>query len=240
MRRTAILVFAFLVIAGWSLIPGSRAYAACTVADSGGFDVSPLTTPGFTAAVGDTIIIQMTHTGTQVSAELRFGVTTVAQINNSPDGLTLTYVVPGGGAGTYDAFLSDNEGDPTPGTTTFYTVSVCPPGSVVAGVVDPGFVPGDDRENPQPWAPVVIYCREVGIVIYDVGADSKGTLVLLATQAQIDAVGDSPAQNTVIASAQASRGPLTLYRLTGGEFQVVTADLDPAKTYSFTWDGCED
>ncbi len=73
----------------------------------------------------------------------------------------------------------------------------------------------DDRINPDPIAPVAIYCRPTGIEILSIDGQGNGHFALLATQNQINAVG-TPSRNTLIAAG----GGIGLFRLTSGEFQV--------------------
>jgi hypothetical protein len=61
--------------------------------------------------------------------------------------------------------------------------------------------PGDDRLNRDPGQPPALYCRNQGDVqsYYVDPANSKGTLALLITKAEIDAVIQAkPAANTLI------------------------------------------
>jgi LysM repeat protein len=69
--------------------------------------------------------------------------------------------------------------------------------------------------NPDPAAPVAIYCRSDGIHVYNVDRTGRGSLAFVASYNQINAVG-IPSVNTLIASG----GGVGLYRLTSGEFQV--------------------
>jgi hypothetical protein len=73
----------------------------------------------------------------------------------------------------------------------------------------------DNRINPDPIAPVAIYCRPNGIEILSIDGQGNGHFALLATQNQINAVG-IPARNALIAAG----GGVGLFRLTSGEFQV--------------------
>jgi LysM repeat protein len=84
-----------------------------------------------------------------------------------------------------------------------------------AGQPGPPFMPGDDRLNLDPAAPVAIYCRPNGIHVFTIDRFGKGTLAFIASFNQINAVG-IPSVNTLIASG----GGVGLFRLTSGEFQV--------------------
>lgn len=206
------------------------AQAACNTL-SGSFLTSPITTAAFSAAVGDIITVTVANpgAGVLVSAELSRGGTTVATRFNVLNSLTLSYTVTT--AGSYDVFINDNEGLPTGTTTWSVTVGIgCAGGA--------GFNPGDGRLNVDAGAPVALYCQSDGILILDIDSSGKGVNPFFVSQAEIDAVDSSPAANTVIASGVVSRGYITLYRLTSGEFQLVTVDQDPSKTYNFIFDGC--
>jgi LysM repeat protein len=73
----------------------------------------------------------------------------------------------------------------------------------------------DNRINPDPVAPVAIYCLPNGIEILTIDGQGNGHFAFRATQNQINAVG-IPTRNTLIAAA----GGVGLFRLTSGEFQV--------------------
>ncbi len=95
----------------------------------------------------------------------------------------------------------------------------------------------DDRVNCEPQATAILYCRSNGVHVYGVDRDSQGTLAFVAAFAVIDALGVPPA-NTLLASGSGPAGPVALYRLSSGEFQLVSADFEPGKTYNFIWEGC--
>jgi hypothetical protein len=96
------------------------------------------------------------------------------------------------------------------------------------------FDPGDGRVKPDAGAPVAIYCRDYGIDVYRIHPDSTGTLAFTATNAEIERVGDTPAEHTLIDSA----GNIRLYRLTTGEFQVNAGPDAEGKEYVLTWAEC--
>jgi hypothetical protein len=96
------------------------------------------------------------------------------------------------------------------------------------------FDPADGRINPDPAAPVAIYCYEYGIDIYRINVDSAGLLIIAATNAEIDAVGETPVVNTVIEGYDNVR----LYRLATGQFQVNAGPDAEGKEYVFIWDEC--
>ena len=97
-----------------------------------------------------------------------------------------------------------------------------------------GFDPGDGRIKPDAAAPVAVYCHDYGIDVYRINPDSTGSLVFTATNAEIDAVGKSPPENTLIDYY----GNIRLYRLTTGEFQVNAGPDSEGKEYVLIWDGC--
>ncbi|MBZ0284399.1 MAG: hypothetical protein K8L97_26910 [Anaerolineae bacterium] len=222
-RRLSVISVLILSALILLIVPSRNVQASCTTI-SGSFDASPVTTTAFSAGAGDTITITMSHPGVQMSAELRQGLTTVAQVFNQTNSLSLSYTSPGNL--TYDAFLSDNEGLPT--GTTFYTITV--------GCADTGtrFAP-DDRINPHAEAPVAIYCLDDALAIYAIGSDSKGTLALYLTADDLAEIADSPSANTVIASTKNIR----LYRLASGELQVSVGPDAEGKDYGYIWSNCD-
>ena len=92
----------------------------------------------------------------------------------------------------------------------------------------------DGRINPDPAAPVAVYCHDYGIDVYRINSDSTGSLVFTATNEEIDAVGASPVENTLIDAYDNIR----LYRLTTGEFQVNAGPDAEGKEYVLIWDDC--
>jgi hypothetical protein len=93
--------------------------------------------------------------------------------------------------------------------------------TVTIGLGDGPFVPGDDRINPDPAAPVSIYCRTDGIHVFSIDRRGQGREIFVATNSEINAVGIPPV-NTLIDSAAG----VGLYRLTSGEFQVNSSRID--------------
>jgi LysM repeat protein len=77
------------------------------------------------------------------------------------------------------------------------------------------FDPGDDRLNPDPVAPVAIYCRNAGIQVLAIDSNGQGHLAFFADFNEIARVG-VPSVNTLIDSGLG----FGLYRLTSGEFQL--------------------
>jgi hypothetical protein len=67
--------------------------------------------------------------------------------------------------------------------------------------------------------------------------DSDGQELLFVPAADIDAVGAAPSENTVLGVGESAFGPVTLYRLTSGEFHLSGFD-EHGKLYAFVWQGC--
>jgi len=76
---------------------------------------------------------------------------------------------------------------------------------------------------------------------YDEGGirllDSDGQQLLFVPAAEIAAAGASPSENTVLGVGESAFGPVTLYRLTSGEFHLSGFD-EHGKLYAFLWEGC--
>ncbi len=109
-------------------------------------------------------------------------------------------------------------------------------GSCAGGAAVTFFNPGDGRLNVDPVAPAVVYPATAGFPIYAVGPDSKGTLSLAVTCADIAKISSNPAVNMLI--KQTADGRIRLYRLTTGEFQInvrQSSGLD----YVYTWQGSQ-
>lgn len=95
----------------------------------------------------------------------------------------------------------------------------------------------DDRINVRDvMATATIYCLpDGGVSIWDVNIMSQGEPAVAVTAAEIAAVPERPAENTLIAGIPG----ISLYRLTSGELQVNAAPNfygDPE--YVFIWGGC--
>lgn len=223
-RNTILIVLGLFVVA-----KAAPTAAACTTL-SGNFLVSPVTTPTFSVAAGETIVVDVSHPGVQVSAEIQLGpaFTAVAQLVNQNDSLSLSYTSPV--SGTYQVFISDNEGLPT--GLTIWSVSVGCSAGEKAGAVVP-FRP-DSRINPHQEAPVAVYCQDDDLVFYAIGADSKGTLALYVKASQL--TDTTPAVNTLI--AQADPG-ISLYRLTNGQLQMNVGPDAEGKYYTYIWSDCD-
>lgn len=224
MLRIMIVIVLGLVVVAKTM----PAAAACTTI-SGNFLVSPQTSSTFSVAAGETIVVNVSHPGVQVSAEIQLGpaFTAVALLVNQNDSLSLSYTSPV--SGTYQVFVSDNEGLPT-GLTT-YNISVGCASGTVNGVQP--FRP-DSRINPHQEAPVAIYCQDDDLVFYAIGADSKGELALyVKASALVDA---DPSANILIAKADPG---ISLYRLAGGELQMSVGPDADGKYYVYIWTDCD-
>jgi hypothetical protein len=94
---------------------------------------------------------------------------------------------------------------------------------------------GDGRINDggdQLGAPVAVYRTDQGIEIYLIDPDDgHGDQIFVATDDEVVAVGDSPAENTIIDSASG----VALYRLTSGEFQINATSFD-GTPYSYIFE----
>lgn len=86
-------------------------------------------------------------------------------------------------------------------------------------------------------APVAVYCHFDGsnlssIELLKINSSNQGELLLEISAADINAAGDQPAVNTLLAEAQGFK----LYRLTNGEFEVMAPADKEGKVYAFTWE----
>lgn len=103
----------------------------------------------------------------------------------------------------------------------------------------------DGRVNSwQLGAPAAVYCKFDHpdkknpdksvlnrIEILRINSQNNGELVLSVSTAEVDAVGERPQTNTLIAGAQG----YNLYRLANGEFYLTTPADKESKVYTFTW-----
>ncbi len=99
--------------------------------------------------------------------------------------------------------------------------------------------PDDDRVNCQGIEEYAVYTRltERGNCYIDAYliTGNEFRRAFRASATEINAVGDSPAENTVIESYF----EITLYRLTSGEFQVnYGPSHQDGKIYELRWTGC--
>ncbi len=93
---------------------------------------------------------------------------------------------------------------------------------------------GDGRLNDggdQLGAPVAVYDTEQGLDVYLINpANGNGDKIFTATDEEVADVGETPAANTAIDSANG----VTLYRLSSGEFQINATNFD-GSPYAFDW-----
>ncbi|MDX2140463.1 MAG: hypothetical protein SF123_20435 [Chloroflexota bacterium] len=98
----------------------------------------------------------------------------------------------------------------------------------------------DGRVNQQQWASASAYCRTDGIEVWSIGADGRGQLAFTVTREDVEAMETMPEVNTLLAEAEGPRGTISLWRLTSGEFQLMSPGegSDSTKLYIFIWSGC--
>ncbi|MDX2141677.1 MAG: hypothetical protein SF123_26555 [Chloroflexota bacterium] len=99
----------------------------------------------------------------------------------------------------------------------------------------------DARVNQQQFASAAIYCLSNGwLEVWAIDALGNGTQLFTSTLREINRVPLNPTVNTVIEQAQGPRGLIQLYRLTSGEFQLVSPGQasDSSKVYNFIFPGC--
>ena len=185
-----------------------------------GFSVSGLSVDRDTTGVGmeDVRFYAEDGAGTvlvddAISVGIPFNINTDIPYDTPPQFNPITAVVEspaGNGLPAQNNFASDTgtcAGLPTLGGGGGGTAGEPAPG--------PPFMPGDNRMNPDPAAPIAIFCRPDGIHIFAIDPTGRGQLAFIASFNQINAVG-IPSVNTLIASG----GGVGLFRLTSGEFQV--------------------
>jgi subtilisin-like proprotein convertase family protein len=91
-------------------------------------------------------------------------------------------------------------------------------------VVAPPWSPGDGRLNPEPAAPLAIYCDADSVYAYQPG--------FLEFDFALDQVGEAGASTLLTTGVSGAR----LYHLNTGELQVNF--LHGSEEYVFTWDAC--
>jgi len=98
----------------------------------------------------------------------------------------------------------------------------------------------DGRVNQQQWASASAYCRTDSIEVWAIGADGRGQLAFTVAREDVEAVGTTPEVNTLLGEAEGPRGTISLWRLTSGEFQLMSPGEggDSTKLYVFIWSGC--
>lgn len=109
-------------------------------------------------------------------------------------------------------------------------------GTLATDCAVPGAAPGDDeRLNPAPGAPVVVWCRPDGVDAYTVDRlTSEGVFAFTASPAAV-AQGLATARATNTNTAIQSGGGATLYALSSGELQV-NAFLPTGEIYAFIFE----
>jgi hypothetical protein len=184
---------------------------------------------GGTFNAGETIVVTTTYSGAPgARVNLRaFALGWLAGPYPMPG--TLTYTFP---AAATDIFRADFW--PVPSWDSFTYTITCTPYALPYQ----GLHATDGRINAWDvgYAPVAIYKSSTGIKIYAVDpATSKSVLVLTISQGKISAT-DSISQNTLLGQAvnPFSGQTIWLYRLTTGEFSLVTAEAD-GKPYVGVW-----
>lgn len=90
-------------------------------------------------------------------------------------------------------------------------------------------------------APVAVYCQFDrsdpannvfnGIELLKINGSNQGEPLLEVSATDINAVGDQPSANTLLAEARGYK----LYRVTSGHFAVMSPPDAEGKVYSFTW-----
>ena len=127
-----------------------------------------------------------------------------------------------GGEGQYDPVLVGTQACSTPLTDN----------GPEAG---PPFEPGDDRINPQPYAPIAIYClADGGVDLWSINySNGVGSLLVRISGPELAAYAANP--NAAVLVAQV--GGSELYRLQDGRLQLNMVGRD-GKLYIFIWNGC--
>jgi hypothetical protein len=106
--------------------------------------------------------------------------------------------------------------------------AVCP-----GGKTSPLF-PDGRLNNNDAQETAAIYCKNGGVTVY-VPAEPKWIRAFHVSAAEINKVPKNPAEHTLIKQGKGAR----LYRLTSGELQVNTPELDPTKgDYVFIFEDC--
>jgi hypothetical protein len=100
----------------------------------------------------------------------------------------------------------------------------------------PSPLAADGRLNPDPSAPVVVYCQDDNLDIYAVLSDSRGFLVI---RENIEALRnmETPAENRLVAGSE--DGTVRLYQLDTGEWQINAPLNGNPNGYVFFWRNCQ-
>jgi|GEM_PF-1105300 len=147
-------------------------------------------------------------------------------VPNQPQGTVLKIIAeaftPPFGPGQYDPVLVGTQACSTP-------ISDDGP---EAG---PPFEPGDDRINPQPYAPIAIYClADGGVDLWSINySNGVGALLVRISGPELAAYVANPSTAVLIAQVGGSE----TYRLQDGRLQLNMVGRD-GKLYIFIWNGC--
>jgi hypothetical protein len=105
----------------------------------------------------------------------------------------------------------------------------------------PGITPqpplfDDDRINRDAFASAVMYCRGGGIHIYEISRGAGVNLLIVTGEQVAETAGAD--DNVVIASFDGASGEISLWRLAGGQLQLVAPGLPPEtdKPYIYRFD----
>jgi hypothetical protein len=117
----------------------------------------------------------------------------------------------------------------------------CTTGLIVGGgASSAAMLFADGRVNQEQWASASAYCRNDSIEVWAIGGDGRGELAFSVAREDIEALGDDLAENTLLGEAEGPRGIISLWRLTTGEFQLMSPGEggDSTKLYIYIWSGC--
>lgn len=150
--------------------------------------------------------------------------------------VTAAYTVPANSSITV-SYTSYRQREFTGDSATYTLDYNCTTGITVSS----GLPFNDDRVNQQGAASAALYCIEnSGIEVWSIDARGQGAYAFTASNRDISRVAFNPTVNTVVDQALGSRGLIQLYRLTSGEFQLVSPGEagDDSKVYNFIFPGC--
>jgi hypothetical protein len=123
------------------------------------------------------------------------------------------------------------------GITVSVTDCVLPdgPGGTPPVQYEQNYTCSDARVNCQPYAPVTVYCSDIGVDIYGPNGVSAVTPVL---RVSYETLKDTYTFNQSAAIAASESAGLTLSWTRTGELQLRVQDVESGKRYNFVWDGC--
>jgi hypothetical protein len=150
--------------------------------------------------------------------------------------VSTAYSVPANSILTIDFIAYENANFSGRSATTRLEFN-CTTGAHVSG----GAAFRDGRINQQAQASAALFCRDNGwIEVISIDARGQGQDLFVTTGREIARVLATPQVNTVIEQAQGPRGFIQLWRLTSGEFQLVSPGQgsDDSKVYNFIFPGC--